>query len=325
MNPEVSIVMPVYNGQQFLQESLDSIFCQTFADFELIVIDDGSSDRTPAILAACADTRLRVARLDHAGIVAALNEGLRLARGEWIARIDHDDLMVRNRLERQLIYLRANPELGGAGSYYHIIDATGALRGSKEIPLRTPEELREFLERGGRLIYPHPTMMFRKSVALSIGGYRSEYLKSEDVDFFLRMVESGWPLLIQPEYLIKFRYHSNSESAANIRVQFHFLEIIFGNYRRRLKNQPEISIEEYFRELSRKSLPRRLLLESQLLSKRMMRRQDMARARGARGAAILFLILGAIFEPGPAVRKARRLVRAKSGLKKARTASAAAL
>jgi glycosyltransferase involved in cell wall biosynthesis len=309
MTPQISIVMPVYNGEAFLRESLNSIICQTFSDFELIVIDDGSTDRTSAILSGCNDPRLRVARLEHAGLPAALNEGLRLARAEWIARIDHDDLMVPNRLERQLAYLSEHPELAGAGSYYQIIDETGTHRGSKELPLRTLEELRSYLESGGRLIYPHPTMMFKRSAASSLGGYSLEYRKCEDVDLFLRMVERGHHLLIQPEYLTKFRYHSRSYSGDNMRLQFHFLEIIFGNYQRRVANQPEIGVEEYFNSLKHKSLVERLALEAQVRSKMMMRRHDMAEARGSKYAGIVFLLLAAILNPVPAIRKLRRLLK----------------
>src|ERR1700744_353025 len=101
MTPSISIIMPVWNGEKFLANAVDSLLAQTFKDFELLVVDDGSTDRTPDILRGYTDPRLRVLRLDHAGIVVALNHGLAQARAEWIARLDADDLSLPHRLERQ--------------------------------------------------------------------------------------------------------------------------------------------------------------------------------------------------------------------------------
>ncbi|HEY5345943.1 MAG TPA: glycosyltransferase family 2 protein, partial [Verrucomicrobiae bacterium] len=101
MAPRISIIMPVWNGEKFLAAAVDSLLAQTFSDFELLVIDDGSTDRTPEILRAYADPRLRVLRLDHGGIVVALNHGLSQAGADWIARLDADDISLPRRLELQ--------------------------------------------------------------------------------------------------------------------------------------------------------------------------------------------------------------------------------
>src|ERR1700690_1943654 len=109
MKPCISVVMPVWNGETFLREAIDSILSQTFADFELIIVDDGSTDGTAKILASYPDARLRVFRLDHAGIVVALNFGAAQARGTWIARQDADDISWPGRLEAQWKALQLNP------------------------------------------------------------------------------------------------------------------------------------------------------------------------------------------------------------------------
>src|SRR5580698_3447780 len=101
MNPRISIVMPVWNGETYLAATLESVLTQTFTDFELIVVDDGSTDATLGILKSCPDPRLRVFQLEHGGIVKALNHGLAQARSEWIARQDADDISLPRRLERQ--------------------------------------------------------------------------------------------------------------------------------------------------------------------------------------------------------------------------------
>ena len=101
MTPRISIIMPVWNGEKFIAAAVDSLLAQTFTDFELLVIDDGSTDHTPEILRGYTDPRVRIFRLDHAGIVVALNHGLAQARADWIARLDADDLSLPRRLELQ--------------------------------------------------------------------------------------------------------------------------------------------------------------------------------------------------------------------------------
>src|SRR5712675_1535849 len=110
MSPAVSVVMPVWNGEEYLAESIDSILGQTFKDFELIVVDDGSTDRTLEILSSYGDKRLRVQRLDHGGIVLALNCGLNVAKGKWIARHDADDISLPHRLETQWRTVHDHPQ-----------------------------------------------------------------------------------------------------------------------------------------------------------------------------------------------------------------------
>jgi glycosyltransferase involved in cell wall biosynthesis len=110
MNPLVSVVMPVWNGEKYLAPAIAGILAQTFGDFEFIIVDDGSSDSTPAILQSYADPRIRVIRLDHVGIVTALNCGIAQARGAWIARQDADDISLPRRLEMQWAALARNPK-----------------------------------------------------------------------------------------------------------------------------------------------------------------------------------------------------------------------
>jgi glycosyltransferase involved in cell wall biosynthesis len=298
-----SVVMPVYNGERYLREALDSIFRQSFADFELVVVDDGSTDATVAILGDyAADPRLRLVRIAHGGIVAALNAGLRAARGEWIIRTDADDVMMEQRIERQIAFLAAHPELAGAGSHFHIIDEHGVQVGSDEPHLPDAAAVLARLRAGQKLIFPHPTMIFRRAAALAVGGYQEEYRGCEDVQLFLRMIESGHMLVMQAEHLMRLRYHSGSASARSTRAQTVLNEIIFSNYRRRAAGRPELDPLAYQQRIDREPLLR-LLTAMRVRSEMCLRRRSTAKLRGRRLQAALLALAALALDPRKLVRQ----------------------
>lgn len=115
--PAISVVLPVRNGEAFLADALDSVFAQTFSDFELIVVDDCSTDRTAEMLASTNDSRLRVVRNEEQrGIAGSLNRGFELCGGRYIARMDADDISLPMRFARQVAFLEAHPEVGVCGT-----------------------------------------------------------------------------------------------------------------------------------------------------------------------------------------------------------------
>ncbi|MCG6203338.1 glycosyltransferase [Rhodopseudomonas sp. HC1] len=207
VTPEVSVILPVRDGQRWLREAVGSVLTQTLANLELLVIDDGSSDSTPAILAElqAADSRLLVLRQDRDGLVAALNRGLAQARAPLIARLDADDIALPERLARQRDYMRAHPEVVLLGGWAEIIDEHGMPRGRQMRP--DPGHPRETLARKSPFI--HPTVMFRADAARRVGGYRAAFEAGEDYDFWLRLAEIG-EIAILPELLIRYREHGGS-------------------------------------------------------------------------------------------------------------------
>src|ERR1051326_9037935 len=113
-SPHVTVLMSVFNGEDFLAEAVESILAQTFRDFEFLIIDDGSSDGTPEILSryASRDTRVQTFHQQNKGVIASLNEGLRLARGDYIARMDADDIAFACRLEKQFKFMECHSDVG---------------------------------------------------------------------------------------------------------------------------------------------------------------------------------------------------------------------
>jgi GT2 family glycosyltransferase len=202
--------MPVYNGEPFLADALESILAQSFRDFELITIDDGSDDASREILDrfAARNNRLRVVHQTNAGIVAALNRGLGLADGELIARMDADDLAHPGRFARQVAYLDAHAEIAVVGCAVTLIDQAGNRIRDVEYPL-APDAVAVFLERGSPLA--HPAVMMRRAAVLAVGGYREAYRHSEDYDLWLRMAER-YRIANLPDRLLLYRQHATKQS-----------------------------------------------------------------------------------------------------------------
>jgi len=211
--PRVSIVMPVYNGERFIAESVRSVLASELADLELLVLDDGSTDGSVAAAyeASGGDARVRVISLPHGGVAAARNAGLRAARAPLIANLDADDVMLPHRLPKQVAFLDAHPDYVAVGSRALVIDARGV---PKRVGVRlfTHEEIdRAHMEGRGGAVW-NPTMTFRKDVALRVGGYLDGlHTTGEDHDLWLRMAEVG-KLANLPDVLIRYRIHDRNVS-----------------------------------------------------------------------------------------------------------------
>jgi glycosyltransferase involved in cell wall biosynthesis len=208
--PLVSVVVPVYNAARYLTPALESVRRQTLADFELIAVDDGSTDASPGMLAALAKTepRLRVVSRPNTGIVGALNDGLALARGEFVARMDADDLCLPERFARQVAYLRQHPDCVAVGSAFRYIDSSG---GHLKECVRTSEHdaiERELLGGNGGILI-HPATLFRRAAIEQVGRYRELAQWVEDLDLYLRLARVG-RLANLPDVLLHYRLHEQS-------------------------------------------------------------------------------------------------------------------
>jgi GT2 family glycosyltransferase len=210
-HPIVSVVMAVRNGAAYLAEALQSIQRQTLLDLELIVVDDGSTDRTPRILAdfASGDDRIRVLRLEKSGVSAALNRACAEARSTYLARMDADDVALPERLALQVAFLKAHPDVvvvGGAGIF---TDERGLELGVSPYP-ETDAEVAEILD-SGRSPVIHPSVTMARKAFRAVGGYRSIVDGAEDYDLWLRMSSHGRITNI-PEPVLRYRIHDKQHS-----------------------------------------------------------------------------------------------------------------
>jgi len=220
--PEVSIVLPVYNSQRYLAETIESALSQTFTNFELVAVDDESTDDSSDILKryADADSRVRILQRSHGGIVAARNEGMAAARGEFIAAMDHDDVMLPERLALQVAFLRAHPDCVAVGGAGLLIDPEGDPLIERHHPTE-PDEIEAELFAGRNPII-QPCVMIRRESVAAIGGYREQCNFAEDYDLFLRLSDLG-RLANLPQVLIQYRQHMSRASHGHYQEQNHVL------------------------------------------------------------------------------------------------------
>jgi hypothetical protein len=231
--PVVTVLMPVYNAERFVARTVDSILAQTFGDFEFLIINDGSTDRTPEILRDYArrDERIRLVSRPNTGYVVALNEGLGLARGEFVARIDADDLADPRRLELQVARMRSEPDLVALGSNAYAMDEDGRMLGDYDVP-PAHEEIEANHLRGSSTIH-HPAVMLRPEAVRRVGGYRGQFMPCEDFDLWLRLGEVG-RLANLPEKLLTKRLFVGSAVATNLAKQEKLVkQIVEEAFRRR--------------------------------------------------------------------------------------------
>ena len=212
--PKVTVLMPVYNGERYVGEAIESILAQTFTDFELLIVDDGSTDRTLSILREYARQDRRVVVLQNGsnlGLVPTLNRGLSATRGEYIARMDADDVSLPERLARQVAYMDQHPEVGVLGTNIVYIDAEGRLLNGGRPKARRPmsSTLIHWMLLWRCAIY-HPTVMIRRSVLEQTGfTYDPNFRHAEDRDLWTRLAKRT-TIASLPDVLLHYRIRPTS-------------------------------------------------------------------------------------------------------------------
>jgi glycosyltransferase involved in cell wall biosynthesis len=217
--PMVSVIIPAHNARRYLAEAVQSVCDQTFSDFECIIVDDGSTDSTPFLLAQLArqDERIKPIRIEQGGIVKALNVGLQFATGTFVARMDADDFSRPERFARQVEYLKKHPQAVAVGCRVQLVDPLGSplWETSRET---AHERIEAALLAGDGQGMVHPAVMLRRDAVMAVGGYRSEYQWAEDLDLFLRLARVG-RLANVPEILLDYRQHLRSVNRNRYQTQ----------------------------------------------------------------------------------------------------------
>lgn len=208
--PKVSVIMAVYNERPYLEKAVQSVLDQTFGDFEFIIVNDGSTDGSKEVLERFEQNsaRIRLIHQENRGLIASVNRGLELAKGQYIARMDGDDICYPERFERQVRFLDSSPEVGILGTQIEKIDADGEVREDWKWSLPTDPEVISW-----RLLFNtclcNPSVMMRRSILESLGGYARWATYVEDYELFTRAVLQT-RLANLPDTLLKFRRHEGS-------------------------------------------------------------------------------------------------------------------
>lgn len=198
---DITVLLPVYNAEQFIAESVTSILQQTYRYFTLLIIDDGSTDRTGTILEelAAQDLRIELYRRENRGLVATLNEGLALCRTELIVRMDADDIAMPERLAIQKAYMDAHPEIAVCGSSIIIHEYDKVY----DFPEKTAFDVQSLFHSP----LAHPSVIFRKSIIMRVGGYDINMPAAEDYDLWVRLLSAGFHIANIPAPLLRYRIH----------------------------------------------------------------------------------------------------------------------
>ncbi len=235
--PKLSVVMANHNGQEFLKEAIESILNQTFDDFEFIIVDDFSKDNSLEIIKSYNDKRIVVIKnSSNLGLTKSLNTGLKIAKGEFIARMDSDDISEPDRFKKQLAFFEENSEYSVLGCYAQIINSKGSKVGELVNPIED-EEIKECLIIDNAMS-PHGGLIIKKQALDDIGGYDESILKSQDYDLLLKLSEK-YKMHNLPEFLYRWRTHGKSISNASRDSQAYYKNLAQENaIKRRYAKMP---------------------------------------------------------------------------------------
>lgn len=244
MNLEVSVLVPIYNGSAYLAETIRSLLSQTFRDFELLAIDDGSTDASAEIVRSFKDERVRLIQKKNGGLCEALNLGIAEAKAPYIARCDQDDISYPERLERQLQVMREHPEALGLFAYSTKFGSRRRWSNADKM-IMAKGEVKDYqpMEDGCVLC---STMLAQTAALRSIGGFRQAYYPADDWDMECRLAEAGRVLILR-EPLIAYRFQTSANTYRVFAEMQKKARWTKDSYRRRLQSTPELTFEQFLR------------------------------------------------------------------------------
>ena len=218
MRPRVTVLMAVHNGEPHLRAAVESVLAQTYPDFELLIVDDGSTDGSADVVRSYEDRRIRLLENErNLGQIPSLNRALREAHGEYVARLDHDDLCLPERLERQVEELDAEPSAALAGTWIDVVDEDGRLWATVRGDIAT------FVDFVAAILvnqfpFGHPSIMFRREIALELGGYDESLGAAEDLDLYRRLALARHEVRVVRAPLVLYRRHVEQMSQAKSHI-----------------------------------------------------------------------------------------------------------
>ncbi len=292
----------------YLRETIDSIVAQTFTDWEAIIVDNVSADGSPEYVEerAAVDPRIRVLRNDaDLGVTTSLNRGLESCRAAWVARIDGDDRAMPQRLERQVAFVRANPDVMALSCFAYYINVDGKRIGIADHDLTSREAYRSYMAQNELIGILHPGALINRDGALKAGGYRAEYELAEDIDLWNRLSERG-PVLVLPEYLMEYRLHPGSYLTNHLRQSFLRKEWVRAGMLARRSGGREPTWDEFQADRRSAAPWTKLSHERLLLADWLFRSGRQHLAAGQRLTAGLQLALGMTLRPSHALPRLRR-------------------
>ena len=323
MHPAVSVIVNVYNGEADVIDALTSIRDQTFTDFEVVVWDDGSTDRTAELVRAfvCTDPRFRLCLAgENQGLLVGRERAIRETAAPWIAICDADDVWLPTKLERQMDQICAHeersedPPLVVVGTSGHHVNAEGRIRGLFDTGLHTREEYNRFRQQGRAFYILNSSAVFRRDVFEAVGGFRADYFPGEDVDLWTRMAERGLILNLD-ENLVHYRIQGGSISDEHlIRQMFNTLRVK-ANVDRRFRGMEEISHEAFMAQLRANPSCYRRTLRS-FTAQSLYRHAGTALANSRYRTGIALMLRSLVLDPWVPISRVRRQLLRRGALRR---------
>ena len=303
---EVSVLLSVWNGMPYLPLTVDSVLRQSFADFEFVINDNGSTDGSLEYLRemAARDSRIKIlsdgSNHGHSG---GLNRGLAECRGLWTARIDADDICLPDRLDRQLAFVREHPDLGAAASLAYYIDKDGKRVARTYSDLKTHEDFQRYRNGNDAIGLIHPSVILRTDLIRKLGGYRAAFGAANDMDLWGRIAESGAIILVQQEFLIEYRIHSGQESARRFFEARTSYEWSRACAAARRQGSAEPTQSEFLTQLAAQPLGTRINRRRKTLAKYYYRQGGLNWVCGSPVRGVLQMIAASCLQPSYAIHR----------------------
>lgn len=305
--PQVSVVLPVRDGQAHLQQAIDSVLTQTLTDLELIVVDDGSGDNSPQIAADAARRDPRVVAISNAGrgVAAALNTGWQVASAKWIGRLDADDLALPHRFAFQLEHATGRDDVVAWAAWAEAIDVDGRGISAMHQGPRTASEFRREHARG-RLRPIHTTMIIDRRALERVGGYDPSVERAQDIELWDRLGDHGLILTV-PQVVTQVRVHAASATSRQLEATLEVHRFVAAR-RAQARNGNTLTLAE-FRQREQRSLLRRWRVGWSVAARRRYRDGGVAYAAKARTRAIWLTATAAAMAPSMVVPRLWRQLR----------------
>ena len=218
MSKKVSVLMSAYNAENFVERTILSVLNQSYRDFDFIIVENGSTDKTREIIKKFSDPRIILIELEkNIGLSGAMNLGLQKANTKWIAHQDADDLWYPEKLEHQLAFLDKHPDYCALATWIDYVDINDKKIGESREPFTSWEAVEEKYKKNKAVVFNHSSMVFDRDIALAVGGYHSQFWPAEDADLWNRMLESGKKMMILPEALTCYRIFDGGNSITKLR------------------------------------------------------------------------------------------------------------
>lgn len=308
-SPNVAIVIPCFNGVNFLEEAIVSCITQSYDSCRVIVIDDKSSDRTAELLSKYESNLLItvITNQDNKGKPASLNHVLSNLKEPYIALLDHDDVMYPNRIERQVAFMEAHPEVGATSGFIHYINSSGDIIGQGKLDLLTKEKAKDYEMRNEPFALFAPCVMLRTEIVSNEElFFRSEFWPADDIDMWNRIYEKGWQVIAQPEVLTQYRIHSNSVVTSDFHKTRRQFEYVRACMQARRRGDPEPSREEFEAALQKRAVWQKINHWRKVQAKGMYRAAGFAYAEKKYVRMANMLAVAGMLEPVYVIKRLRQ-------------------